>query len=132
MIEQDAGASEQVVALAIIDGDVVPEYFRHAVGAARIERRHLGLRHFADAAVKGATASEKLQSDDKDRTRSRSRKDISGAAARSAALRILGLSPAAPKPAPDPVPEPVKQRGRRGVGAAPSENGHAADGAKSE
>ena len=93
----------------------------------------MAAEHFADAAVKGATASEKWQSDDKDRTRSRSRKDISGAAARSAALRILGLSPAAPKPAPDPVPEPVKQRGRRGVGAAPSENGtHAPEAPKPE
>ena len=44
MIEEDARHREQVVALAIVDRDVVREDLRDTVGAARIERRHLRLR----------------------------------------------------------------------------------------
>ena len=50
VVEQDAGAGEQAVALAVVDGDVVAEHLRHAVRAARVERRHLGLRHLAHLA----------------------------------------------------------------------------------
>ncbi len=41
----------EVVALAVVDGDVVREDLRDAVGAARVERRQLGLRHLAHLAV---------------------------------------------------------------------------------
>ena len=44
------GHGEQVVALAVVDRDVVREHLRHAVRAARIERRQLGLRHLAHLA----------------------------------------------------------------------------------
>ena len=45
VVEQDARAGEQVVALAVVDRDVVPVDLRHAIRAARIERRLLALRH---------------------------------------------------------------------------------------
>ena len=51
VIEEDARHREQVVALAIVDGDVVREDLRHAVGAARVERRELGLRDLSHLAV---------------------------------------------------------------------------------
>src|SRR5262249_46667596 len=50
VVEEDARHRKQVVALAVVDGDVVPEHLRHAVGAPRVERRELGLRHFTDLA----------------------------------------------------------------------------------
>ena len=50
VIEQDAGAGEQPVALPVVDRDVMPEHLRHAIRAARVERRQLGLRHLAHLA----------------------------------------------------------------------------------
>src|SRR5262245_1466708 len=50
VIEEDARAREQAVALAVIDGDVVTVDLGHAVRAARIERRRLRLRALADLA----------------------------------------------------------------------------------
>ncbi len=47
VVEQDARAGEEAVALAVVDGDVVAEDLRDAVGAARVERRQLVLRHLA-------------------------------------------------------------------------------------
>ena len=40
----------QVVALAVVDRDPVPVDLGDAVGAARVERRRLGLRHLAHLA----------------------------------------------------------------------------------
>ncbi len=51
VVEEDAGDGKEVVALAVVDGDVVAEDLGDAVGATRIEGRHLVLRHFAHAAV---------------------------------------------------------------------------------
>ena len=51
VIEEDSRDRVDAVALAIVHRDVVAEDLRHAVGAARIERRELGLRHLAHAAV---------------------------------------------------------------------------------
>jgi hypothetical protein len=51
VVEQDAGDREHVVAFAVVHRDVVAEHLRHAVRAARIERRQLGLRHLAYAPV---------------------------------------------------------------------------------
>ena len=50
VVEQHARHREEVVALAVVHGDVMREHLRHAVRAARVERRHLGLRHFAHLA----------------------------------------------------------------------------------
>ena len=50
VVEEDAGDGEQAVALAVVDGDVVAVGLGHAVGAARVEGRDLGLRHLADLA----------------------------------------------------------------------------------
>ena len=50
VVEEDAGDGEQVVALAVVHRNVVGEDLRDAVGAARIERRQLGLRRLADLA----------------------------------------------------------------------------------
>lgn len=44
MVEQDARAGEQSVALSAIDRDPVAVEFDHAVRASRIERRPLMLR----------------------------------------------------------------------------------------
>src|SRR5258708_9891318 len=57
VIEQDAGAGEQIVALAVIDGDVVTVDLGHAVRAARMKRRRLALRRLAGAAEHLAAAS---------------------------------------------------------------------------
>ncbi len=51
VVEQDARAGEQPVALAVVDGDVVPEDLRDAVRAARVEGRQLALGRLADLAV---------------------------------------------------------------------------------
>src|SRR5262245_32227518 len=64
---------------------------------------------FGEAAMKGTTFAEKVK--DGDVSRSRSRKDVTGAAARSAVNAMLGVTP-------DPVPAPVRKRG-----SAPTENG---------
>ena len=50
VVEEDAGDREQVVALAVVDRDEVPVGLGHAVGAARVERRLLVLRHLAHLA----------------------------------------------------------------------------------
>ena len=50
VVEQDAGAGEQVVALAVVDGNPVAVDLSDAVGAARVEGGLLGLRHFLDLA----------------------------------------------------------------------------------
>ena len=44
VVEEDAGAGEEAVALAVVDGDEVAVDLGDAVGAARIERRLLVLR----------------------------------------------------------------------------------------
>src|SRR5574341_432869 len=43
VVEENAGAREQIVALAVVDRDVVAVDFRHAVGAAWVEWRLLVL-----------------------------------------------------------------------------------------
>src|SRR5215831_15166062 len=45
VVEQDAVAGEHAVGLAIVHGDPVAVQLRHAIRAARIERRGLTLRH---------------------------------------------------------------------------------------
>src|SRR5262249_61175605 len=50
VVEQDARAGEQVVALAIVDRDVVSVDLRHAVRASRMERGGLALRGLAHLA----------------------------------------------------------------------------------
>ncbi len=45
VVEQDARRGVQPVALAVVDGDPVAVDLRHAVGAARVERRRLALGH---------------------------------------------------------------------------------------
>jgi len=69
---------------------------------------------FSDAAVYGVNFSEKTG--DKERSRSRSRKDVTGAAARSAVNSMLGFTPT-------DVPDKVRARGRQ---VQPSANGDAA------
>ncbi len=56
VVEQDAAAGEQAVALAVVDDDVVTEDLGAAVGRARMERRALGLRGLADLAEHLAAA----------------------------------------------------------------------------
>lgn len=75
---------------------------------------------FADAAVHGLKPTRKATSDDKVYSRSTTRTDIvTGAAARNAALVLLGLSGSKP----DPVPEATKRRGRNVVrDTVPSDN----------
>ena len=50
VVEQDARAGEQVVALAVVDDDVVTEHLGAAVRAAGVERGQLGLRGLAHLA----------------------------------------------------------------------------------
>jgi hypothetical protein len=50
VIEQNSRSGKQVVALAIVDGDVVREDLGDAVRASGIKRRELGLRNFANLA----------------------------------------------------------------------------------
>ena len=50
VVEQDARAGVQAVALAVVDGDVVAEHLGAPVRRARMERRHLGLRGLAHLA----------------------------------------------------------------------------------
>ena len=57
VVEQDAGDGVQAVALAVVDGDPVAVHLRHAVRAARVERRRLALRHLADLAEHLATTT---------------------------------------------------------------------------
>src|SRR5260221_14381779 len=48
VVEANRRAGKYPVALAIIDREMVPEDFGHTVGAARMERRQLGLGLLAD------------------------------------------------------------------------------------
>ena len=50
VVEEDAAAGVQPVALAVVDDDVVPEHLGAAVRRPRVERRALGLRRLADLA----------------------------------------------------------------------------------
>src|SRR5262249_41660732 len=56
MVKQNAGASKEAVALAIVDGDVVAVDLGHAVGTARMKRRRFSLRRLASAAKHLAAA----------------------------------------------------------------------------
>lgn len=67
---------------------------------------------FGEAAMRGTTFAERVK--DGDVTRARSRKDVTGAAARSAVNAMLGV-----QPQPDPVPSSVRKRGA----STPTENG---------
>ena len=50
MVEQDPAAGVEAIGLTVVDGHVVPEHLRHAVGASRVERRPFVLRGLADLA----------------------------------------------------------------------------------
>src|SRR5262249_18268825 len=50
VVEQDARASEQSVALSVVDRDEVAVDLGDAIGAARMERRRLALRRLAHLA----------------------------------------------------------------------------------
>src|SRR5260370_24561748 len=56
MVEENSGAGEQVVALAVVDGDEVAVDLGHAVGTARVKRRLLALRRFLNLAEHLAAA----------------------------------------------------------------------------
>src|SRR5690606_16393616 len=56
VVEEDARAAEDVVALAVVDRDPVAVYLGHAVRAARVEGRRLALRDLYDLAEHLAAA----------------------------------------------------------------------------
>ena len=56
VVEEDAGGGEEVIALAVVDGDVVREDLGDAVRAAQVEGRLLGLRRLAHLPLREAAA----------------------------------------------------------------------------
>ena len=72
VIEEDAGRRKEIVALAVVHGDVVREHLRDAIRAPRVERRHLALRSLPNLSIhlagrrlieadRGVDASQRLE-----------------------------------------------------------------------